>query len=176
MRRYRFSPLEEEGQPSGYPLHPPRRNEGDPTETLSQSEYEHLRAEEALRAAEELAKGDVLNGSMCTCSHMASAHANVSAGKNSGACSMANCTCKAFKAKGSHSTEDVPVVEQPTSSATDPVDSLVADGLVLLSPEEVAAADLPERWHAFLFVEGLRTTDGRAAQVGSGDSVRFRSR
>jgi len=239
MRRYQFAPLDDEPEP--------------------------------------FAAGDVPNGAMCTCSHAASAHANLAAGANSGACQMANCTCKAFKAKGSHTiaelielgatptdrvTEDQVAIyslnevdfaigDEPPywafiskaerddavkkgqampdgsypirnvgeldkaihavgrgradhdairrhiikqakklnaeshipdnwnadgslkkpakSSSAEGVEALTADGLVLLTPEEVAAAELPERWHAFLFVEGLRTTDGRAAQVGAGD-------
>jgi hypothetical protein len=233
---------------------------------------------------------DVPNGAACTCGHFGSAHANMSAGKNTGACSMANCACKAFKAKGGahritvtgfvgltdaeaeevyasasfDETGDVVTFnEVEFGAATDwavpywafitkaerddaakkgearpdgsyPIrnvgeldkaihavgrggadhdtirkhiikrakalnasshipdnwnadgslkpdkkaaglegtEALVADSLPLLSSQEVSAAGLPERWHAYGFVEGLRTTDGRAAQVGAGD---FRS-
>lgn len=48
-----------------------------------------------------------------------------------------------------------------------------ADALAALEAELnlgvlTSAGDPPGRWHAYLFVEGLRTTDGRAAEVDAG--------
>ena len=44
-------------------------------------------------------------------------------------------------------------------------EGLAADGS-MLTPDQIAG--LPERWHAYVFVEGLQTTDGRAANVDAG--------
>lgn len=43
-------------------------------------------------------------------------------------------------------------------------EALAADGE--LTPEQIA--QLPAAWHAYIFVEGLRTTDGRAADIDAG--------
>jgi hypothetical protein len=56
------------------------------------------------------------------------------------------------------SVADTPVVEtEPTTAAATP-----------LTPEEIA--QLPAKWHAYMFVEGLQTTDGRAAELNAGST------
>ena len=46
-----------------------------------------------------------------TCSHMASAHKDLAAGDNTGACSMANCDCKAMKAPATAGAPPKPPAE-----------------------------------------------------------------
>ena len=65
---------------------------------------------------------------------------------------------EAFAVSATAEDADVPAEE-------DEPEALSADGAPL-TPQQIA--QLPGRWHAYLFVEGLRTTDDRAADVDSG--------
>jgi len=53
-----------------------------------------------------------------TCKHLASAHADIAAGDNTGACSMANCTCTAMKAPATAAAPKPPTAEPPVDNNT----------------------------------------------------------
>ena len=71
-----------------------------------------------------LVAADIADDVKCaTCQHLASAHADVAGGDNTGACTMANCDCKAMAAPAAMPPAKVPPAAPPAakaSMATDP--------------------------------------------------------